>query len=102
MRNADQVAIVITGAALSAALLMAPVPAMAQVPTPANADDEANAIRNAQQFEANARVLTVFDRQGNFVTTVGERAIFENPVFSPDFDNVKRTHPDSLPRRVPG
>ena len=86
MRNADQVAIVITGAALSAALLMAPVPAMAQVPTPANA------IRNAQQFEANARVLTVFDRQGNFVTTVGERAIFENPVFSPDFDNVKRTH----------
>ncbi|MFB3112768.1 MAG: hypothetical protein ACE10G_12105 [Gemmatimonadales bacterium] len=87
MKNAYQVAIVIMGASLSSAVLMAPVPAMAQVPTSANADDEANiarAIRIAQDFEENARVLTVFDRQGTVVTTVGERAIYQNPVFSPD------------------
>ena len=86
MKNTYLIAIVITGAALSAALLMAPVPIMAQVPTPANANDEANAAkarRIAQRFEAQARVLTVFDRQGNVVTTVGERAVYRNPVFSP-------------------
>ena len=67
MKNAYQVAIVITRVALSAALLMAPVPAMVQVPTPASAGDEADAARArriAQRFEAEARVLTVFDRQG--------------------------------------
>ena len=87
MKNAYQLAIVITGAALSAALLMAPAPAMAQVPTPADSDEEADAARArriAERFEANARVLTVFDRQGNVVTTVGERAIYRGPVFSPD------------------
>ena len=71
----------------AAALLMVPVPAMAQAPTTTNAEDEAAAAkvrRIARQFEADARVLTVFDRQGNFVTTVGERAIYQNPVFSPD------------------
>ncbi len=87
MKNAYQVAIVIMGASLSSAVLMAPVPAMAQVPTSANADDGANiarAIRIARDFEENAQVLTVFDRQGTVVTTVGERAIYQNPVFSPD------------------
>ena len=77
------VATVIT--ALCATLLMAPGPALGQAP--ANADDEASAARArriARVFEAQARVLTVFDRQGNFVTTVGERAIYQNPVFSPD------------------
>jgi len=87
VKNAYQVAIVIMGASLFPAVLMAPVPAMAQVPTSANADDGANiarAIRIAQDFEENAQVLTVFDRQGTVVTTVGERAIYQNPVFSPD------------------
>ncbi|MCH6550075.1 MAG: PD40 domain-containing protein, partial [Proteobacteria bacterium] len=69
----------------AAALLMAPVPAMAQVPITANAEAAAaKARRIARQFEASARVLTVFDRQGNVVTTVGERAIYRDAVFSPD------------------
>ena len=29
-------------------------------------------------------MLTVFDRQGKDVTTVGERAIYFSPTFSPD------------------
>ncbi len=71
----------------AAALLMAPVIVMAQVPTTTNAEDEAAAAkarRIAEEFEADARVLTVFDRQGHVVTTVGERAIYRDVVFSPD------------------
>ncbi len=71
----------------AAALLMVPVPAMAQAPTTTNAEDEAavaKARRIAEDFEARARVLTVFDRQGNVVTTVGEREIYQDAVFSPD------------------
>jgi len=70
-----------------AALLMAPVPAMAQAPTTTEAEDDAAAAkarRIAEQFEVSALVLTVFDRQGKVVTTVGERAIYREAVFSPD------------------
>ena len=71
-------------AALSAALLLAPVPALGQSPAQVNATDQARARRIAERFERVARVLTVFDRQGNVVTTLGERAIYQDPVFSPD------------------
>ncbi len=103
MKNAYQVAIVIMGASLFPAVLMAPVPAVAQVPTPASAEDEADAARArriAQQFEANARVLTVFDRQGNVVTTVGERAIYWELAFSPDRTRlaVIKSHQESRTR----
>src|SRR5262245_35436145 len=87
MKHAYQVATVTATAALSAALLLAPVPAVGQVPAPASAGDQASAARArriAQRFEAQARVLTIFDRQGNVVTTVGERAIYLDPAFSPD------------------
>ena len=87
MKIANQVAILITGAALFAALLMTPVPAMAQVSTTTKLEDEAAAAkarRIAERFETSARVLTVFDRQGNVVTTVGERAMYRDAVFSPD------------------
>jgi Tol biopolymer transport system component len=58
-----------------------------QAAAPANADEKEKALRAkriAAQFERDARVLTVFDRQGKVVTTVGERAIYRDPVFSPD------------------
>jgi len=74
-------------AMVSAALLLAPMPGRGQAPAPATADDRAKALRAkriAQQFERDARVLTVFDRQGSVVATVGERAFYLDPVFSPD------------------
>jgi len=49
--------------------------------------DEAKARRaidNARNFEQNARTLTVFDRQGKRLNTVGTRALYGNPVFSRD------------------
>jgi dipeptidyl aminopeptidase/acylaminoacyl peptidase len=87
----NKIASVATAAALCAVVFLAPESALAQAPAPAKAGDQADdkakaarAKRIAQQFEAQARVLTVFDRQGKVVTTVGERAIYDRPVFSPD------------------
>jgi len=87
VKNTYQVGMVIATAALSAALLLAPMPGLGQAPAPATADDQDKALRAkriAEQFERDARVLTVFDHQGKVVTTVGERAIYNQPVFSPD------------------
>jgi serine/threonine-protein kinase len=97
VKNAYEVAIVMATAALSGALLLAPVPALGQSPAPANATDQAGAARArriAERFERNARVLTVFDRQGNVVITLGERAIYEDPVFSPDRSRLAVTKRD--------
>jgi len=74
---------VIATAALSAVLMLAPAPGLGQAPATAG-DQALRAKRIAEQFEAQARVLTVFDRQGKVVTTVGERAIYWDMVFSPD------------------
>ena len=87
MKNLRKVMTVIAMAILFAALLSVQACGRGQATAPVNADDKAKALRTkriAQQFEAQARILTVFDRQGKVVTTVGERAIYSNPVFSPD------------------
>ena len=82
-----QRAIVVAAAVACATLLMTPVPVMSQ-PASATGDgedaDAAKAVRIARWFEANARVLTVFDRQGHVVTTVGDRGLYWDPTFSPD------------------
>ena len=83
MRKSVQIAIVMTTAVLTGAVMLAPVPGFGQANTDkARAAAKAKAI--AQAFEANARTLTIFDRQGKMVTTVGPRAIYNTPVFSPD------------------
>ena len=92
MKDTYQVGMAIVTVALSAAPLLAlvPAPVRASEQTQVGAlvlDDKtkaARARRLALEFEANARVLTVFDRQGKVVTTVGERALYNQPVFSPD------------------
>jgi Tol biopolymer transport system component len=98
VKNSHQAAIVIAMVALSAVLLPAAVPVLAQAPAAAKAGDQvqvgplvlddkakaARAKRIAQEFEANARILTVFDRQGKVVATFGERGLYNRPVFSPD------------------
>jgi Tol biopolymer transport system component len=87
MRNTCQVAMVMATAALSAALLLIPAPGRGQAPAPANADEKEKALRAkriAQNLAGNARVLTVFDRQGKVVTTVGEPALYNQLIFSPD------------------
>jgi len=71
----------------TAALLVAPVLVVAQEPRATDAEDEAAAAKAqqiAREFEAEARILTILDRQGNILTTVGERALYRDPAFSPD------------------
>lgn len=66
--------------ALAAALFLTPVLAEAQLPR----DPAERARVIAQVLEANARQLTVFDRQGRNVGVVGPRDLYSQPVFSPD------------------
>src|SRR5215469_54149 len=87
MRKSAQIAITMTAAALGAALAMAPTPGFGQSANDEKAKAAAKAKAIAQQFENNARTLTIYDRQGRIVTAVGPRAIWNTPVFSPD---VKR------------
>lgn len=73
------------------ALLLAGTPGFAQTPSSVSAADRvkaARAKRQAEVFEAQARVLTVFDRAGQAVKTVGGRALYHQPVLSPDRTRV--------------
>ena len=83
MKTTYPVAIMIA----TSALLLAPVPGAGQAPLRVIAGDQAQAERAeriARQFERNAAQLTVFDREGQLMRTVGERAIYLQPKFSPD------------------
>ena len=72
---------------LSVAVLLASLDASGQAPGSPDTgeeDEAARAQRIARRFERDAMVLTVFDRQGNVVATIGERDLYRGPVFSPD------------------
>ncbi len=71
--------VVMVTAVVSAALLLAPASGLGQV-----ADERASL---AQRFEDMGRQITVFDREGNVVNTIGAPDMYSQPVFSPD-----RTH----------
>ncbi len=89
MKITFQVAIII-----AIATLLAPLPSMGQPPPDIPFDqfvETAQAARDewiAQWFEKNARILTVFDREGKVTHTLGERAMYFRPVFSPDEKRV--------------
>jgi len=69
-----------TAVALAAALLLTPTLGEAQLPR----DPVERARVIAQVLEANARQLTVFDRDGRSIGVVGPRDLYNQPVFSPD------------------
>ncbi len=76
----DRTASMTGKAALCAALILAPLFASGQE----SAADVARAERLAARFEARSRVLTLFDRNGTPLATVGERGMYSQPVLSPD------------------
>jgi Tol biopolymer transport system component len=80
----------LTSAALGAALLAVPIASDAQLPR----DPAERARVVAQIMEMNARQLTVFDRQGRPVSTVGTRDLYNQPVFSPDATRMAVVRPD--------
>jgi len=84
MKSPVQVSILTASAALCAVLMLVPSSGFGQAANDAKSKAAAKAKAIAQNFEANARTLTIYDRQGKAVTTVGPRAIYNTPVFSPD------------------
>jgi dipeptidyl aminopeptidase/acylaminoacyl peptidase len=81
-------------AAVCVALLLTPAPGRTQNgerPRPISA---ARAQNNARRFELNATTLTVFDRQGKAVATVGPRALYSDMALSPDGNRLAVVKPD--------
>jgi len=74
MKNANRTAIVV------ATLLLTAANAFAQLPT----DPQERAKVIAQIMQANARQLTLFDREGRELNNVGPKDLYNQPVFSPD------------------
>jgi len=80
----------IVAAAVCGALLLAAMPAKAQLPT----DPVERAKVIAQIFEANASQLTLFDRTGKEISKIGSRDLYQQPVLSPDNKHVAVIKPD--------
>jgi Tol biopolymer transport system component len=89
MKNVDRKAIVFAVVALCLAQL--PIRASGQELS-AEAKDkaaaEARAKRNAQVFENNASTIVFYDRSGKRTGTIGERALYNATVISPDGSRV--------------
>jgi Tol biopolymer transport system component len=83
MKNLYRMPSLTTAVALSA-LLLAAVPGEAQLPR----DPAERAKVIAQIMQANARQLTLFDREGKEVSNVGPRDLYQQPVLSPDAKRV--------------
>ena len=82
MKLRFQVVMVSTAVALCALLLLTPAPGRAQAQP--NAQAAARAALAKATFEATASVLTLYDRQGKVLRTIGERALYGWPALSPD------------------
>ena len=78
MRNSYKIAIFLAG------LLLAAAPGQAQLPK----DPEERAKVIAQIMQAQARQITLFDREGKEVGAVGPRDLFNQPLLSPDGKRV--------------
>jgi Tol biopolymer transport system component len=81
MKNSYRIALTV---AVIVAGFLKVVPAKAQLPT----DPEERAKVLAQIMQANSRQITLFDREGKQVSTVGARDLYAQPVFSPDAKRV--------------
>ena len=85
MKNPHRVVVIATVVALSTVLLVPAVFAQAQTLTP---DEQAARTRAIAQARANGRLLTVFDRDGKVLNTVGERDLYNQPSLSPDGNRI--------------
>lgn len=101
MRSPIRHRLALVFAATSLCFAQAPAPKTAQAAQPSapetkqeppldtsKAVREATANRNAQFFENNATVITLYDRSGKRIGTLGERSLYDASVFSPDRKRV--------------
>jgi Tol biopolymer transport system component len=77
-------------ATITAALMLAALPAKAQLPK----DPEERKKVIAQIMTANARQLTWFDREGKEVGTTGGRELYNQVIISPDRTRIAAIKPD--------
>jgi hypothetical protein len=92
-------------AVLCAAVLSLPALAFAQAPAVADADRaraeaEARARNIERSTRENARQLTLFDKEGKVVATVGERSLYNQPVLSPTSRASRSSRQTSRRRRT--
>jgi Tol biopolymer transport system component len=81
-------AVTTAAAILSAALLLAPGLGFGQSEAEKAKAKAAKAKQNAKTFANNATVLTFWDREGKTVGMAGDRALYQDTVFSPDRTRV--------------
>lgn len=85
MKNLNRVPIVPAAAALTIVMwLLVPHSGVGQAPVDDNERAAATAALAKANFESQAGVLTVYDRQGKVVRTDGERGVYTSPSLSPD------------------
>ena len=65
-------------------MLLAPEPGLGQAQPNSQAQAASRAALGKANFEATARVLTLYDRQGKLIRTLGERAFYGWQALSPD------------------
>src|SRR5262249_57719901 len=79
-KKTPEIEITTIAAVMLATMLLTAIPAQAQLPK----DPEERKKVIAQIMEANARQLTLFDREGKPVEQVGPKDLYNQPVLSPD------------------
>jgi Tol biopolymer transport system component len=94
MKHSYRTAINITAAALFAVLVL--TPGRGQAPT-AQEKAKIRARNIAQTVELASRFITIYDRQGKVVKTVGPKGLYQQPVFSPDAKRIAVVEADLHP-----
>jgi Tol biopolymer transport system component len=95
MKSYHKISIITASATLAAILMLAPVPGLGQSEDEkAKARAAAKAKAIAQAIENNSRIMTVYNRQGKEVGVVGDRGLYNLPVWSPDRTRVAVVRPE--------
>src|SRR5687767_2530264 len=85
MKNFHRIALSITAIAMATVLFVPVVFAQAQNLTP---EEQAARTRAIAQARTNGNQLTVFDREGKVLHTVGQRDLYQQPSLSPDGNRI--------------
>ena len=95
MKHTFRMSITTTAAAAFVAVLLQ-TPGMGQV---LSAEEKARTKARdiAQTIELASRVITIYDRQGKVIKTVGPKGLYQQPVFSPDAKRIAVVETDLHP-----
>ena len=80
--------VLVTLAAVVSCAVLMPAVARAQAPERTPEEEAARQRQIARTFEQSARRLTEFDREGNVTRTIGERGMYNQPVYSADRSKI--------------